>query len=218
MEAKKTIAVSLAALGVAAGIGLGILGGNAISSADKQLTDNTYYQRKQECIQIRDEVNSAESELDYRGPYTTLIPIFNGKTTTFIPVFHPANHPDPLYSIQHMDNAISYFAADAQNQVDMPGLDTRLLEIRGTLPSELDILDYNGARVDDSTFQAERTSLDEEASRIEQVIGNYDSRIPSGLKNVKTNGMLELIGGIILGLGSAGMGMYGFTQDEDYYY
>lgn len=217
MKARKTLTISFAALGIAAGIGLGIMGGNAVSSSSALLAANLDYQREQELIQIRNDVSRAEAELDYRPAYTTIIPISNGKTTRMIPISHPAEYPNPLYSIQALDSALGMYDSDPQNQTDLPGLDARLEAISGNLPRELDLRNYSGAKVNDSTFDIERTALNNEEKGIEQVIGSYDSKVPSYLKNQKRNGILELAGGIVLGLASTVAGAYGLMQDDEYY-
>lgn len=38
------------------------------------------------------EVTATVTEVRYRGSYTTFIPIFNGKTSTLIPQFHPERY------------------------------------------------------------------------------------------------------------------------------
>lgn len=215
-KASKTIKVILATMGVAAGIGLGLLGGKTISGADTMLDQNIDYQRKQECVQIRDNISSAESELDYRSSYTTFMYIRSGKSLLTIPIYHPAEYPNPKYSIDKLDDALELYSTNVQNQHDLPGLDARLEVIQSTLPSELDLRMYDGKDVNDSTFQEERIALNQEEDAVKQVIINYDSKVPASLKDMRNKGIIELASGAIVGLVSAGM-ISNWLVNDDYY-
>jgi hypothetical protein len=215
MKAGQALRISIASFAVVAGLGLGSFGYGTIANADKMLADNVYFQRQLECINLKKAVDTAENELGYTGAYTTFFPLFVGKIIVMMPIVHPANHPDPLYSIQALDNAITDYGSTQQNQRDMPGLDTRLGEIKGTLPAETGLKQYNGSPVDNSTFQSQRTALKQESDTIASVIANYGSRVPSGLKNARTYGASELAGGIVLGVGSLAV-MVGVNEDFEY--
>jgi hypothetical protein len=218
MQETSRIRITGAAIGLAAGLGLGLFGGKAISQADAKLGEDHSYQRMQECAVIRDDISNAESELDYRAAYTTHVPMKVGSVTIFTPIHHPANYPDPQYAIQSLDKAVADYNRNPQNSRDMAGLDSRLEIVSTKLPAELDLRQYKGSSVDDSTFQAERQALNQEAADVGQIVARYDSQVPSSLKNAKTTGIVELVGGILLGLGSAGLIVNEVTKEDGVYY
>ncbi len=196
---KKIVTAALAA----GSLWCGILGYGNYKTSMEHLRQNADFRESERIECIQDTVESAESDLTYRGAYTTWHKV--GKSSH--PVHHPARYPNTVRAHANIANALQAQTLDAQ-------VDGLLTEVDYRIPRSEKLQEWNGKKVNNDTFAAERGMLSNAETRLADTRASLRSRVPEHLYQERTNAIWVLVAAGLLGAGAVGFGISAYNESS----
>mgnify|MGYP001445933727 CR=1 FL=1 len=196
---KKIVTAALAA----GSLWCGILGYGNYKTSMEHLRQNANFRESERIECIQDTVESAESDLTYHHAYTTHHRA--GKVSRS--VHHPARYPNTMRAHTNITNALQAQSHDAS-------VDGLLTEVDYRIPRSEKLQEWNGKKVDNTTFAAERGMLSSAEDRLAQTRAHLRSLVPEHLYSARTNAIWVLVAAGLLGAGAVGFGVSAYNDSS----
>ena len=192
----------LACIGLIIGIVLTVINFKDMQKAESILMKNSDYVEATNLNDAVSELRSASSNLTYEDSWIqNQITIVNGISTVTL-VTHPAEYPDPKYAKEYISRALKRIA-------NWRLIVNRVSSINESLPNQNNLKNHKGVRVNNSTFQSQRSILRDSAEELKKLADDYMNNVPEKLRRKKEKSTGFFILSLLLSLGS---GVFGFFR------
>lgn len=178
---------------------------SGMRKAEAELNNHPAYVRARQLGNVNRGLSYVIFDLDYTPQRTETKYHTIGDMKVPYTVVHPPIYPDCKDARIRISSALEKLG-------DTEDIDDKLREVHDSLPEQNDVKIYNNRDVDDSTFNPQIDSIQQERKRIRGLKDSLMGQLPEGIVSRRNWNAFGFITSILGGLSAVGFGIYNFFK------